>query len=162
MVRGVVVYDRSAIINSLNGITASLRELFDSMYIDEETGQSKGGFGKLAELTSHWQALIDNLKPGNQLLYRILLVDTTTFLAARYPKSIQIEDKILEMEKVWMVFQSENSQLLLQNRNPSDLELLEVKFGSQIYFLHNRVYPTLSLWKARRTLQDVRWVAGIF
>ena len=159
MVRGVVVYDRSAIINSLNGITASLRELFDSMYIDEETGQPKGGFGKLAELTS--QPLIDNLKLGNQFLYRIL-VDTTTILAARYPKSIQIEDKILEMEKVWMVFQSENSQLLLQNRNPSDLELLEVKFGSQIYFLHNRVYPTLSLWKARRTLQDVRWVAGIF
>jgi hypothetical protein len=131
----------------LNRIITSLHELFDSMYVDE-TGHLKGGDSKLAMLTS--QILINHMELGSRLLRRIL-VDAATILAARYLKSIEKEDQVLQIEKIWMAFQSENSQL----QKLSELE-------DNIYFSHNTLYPTFSLWKALHMLQDVHWVAEIF
>ena len=136
---------------SLDGVVASLRDLFDNVYIDI-TGKRNGGRYKLELL--HSQKLIKNMALGSPVL-EVILVTVATILAARYPGSNMEEAQLIKVGKIWTMVQSENPHLQ---------ELSELNKAMKYHILEidealDDVYP---IWKGRRTLQDVRWVERIF
>jgi len=136
---------------SLDGVVASLRDLFDNVYIDI-TGKRNGGRYKLELL--HSQKLIKNMALGSPVL-EVILVTVATILAARYPGSNMEEAQLIKVGKIWTMVQSENPHL----QEPSDLETL---LTNRIASIDRTLGRVRYVWDDRRTLRDVQWMEKIF